>query len=111
VRSGSSPCRGTPTGKRWPEFGATDIVEKRGDAGTAKVKELTNGLRAYSVVEAVGTQESIMQTIAPTRLGVHVGFVGVLHAEMDQRRAIKVLLQPRYRPTPVIERFDDESDL
>ena len=47
------------------EFGATDIVEKRGEAGTAKVKELTNGLRAYSVVEAVGTQESMMQTIAP----------------------------------------------
>jgi threonine dehydrogenase-like Zn-dependent dehydrogenase len=47
------------------EFGATDIVEKRGDAWIAKVKELTNGLRAYSVVEAVGAQESMMQTIAP----------------------------------------------
>jgi threonine dehydrogenase-like Zn-dependent dehydrogenase len=47
------------------EFGATDIVEKRGDAEIAKVKELTNGLRAYSVVEAVGTQESMMQTITP----------------------------------------------
>jgi threonine dehydrogenase-like Zn-dependent dehydrogenase len=33
--------------------------------GTAKVKELTDGLRAHSVVEAVGTQESMMQTIAP----------------------------------------------
>jgi len=35
------------------EFGATDIVEKRGDAGIAKVKELTDGLGAHSVLEAV----------------------------------------------------------
>lgn len=93
------------------EFGATDIVEKRGDAGIAKVKELTNGLRAYSVVEAVGTQEVDDADHRATRLGGHVGFVGVFHAAMDQRRVIKVLLQPQYRPTPVIERLDDESDL
>src|SRR4051794_22112372 len=42
------------------EFGATDIVEERGDDGVAKVKELTNGLGAHSVIEAVGTQESMM---------------------------------------------------
>jgi threonine dehydrogenase-like Zn-dependent dehydrogenase len=93
------------------EFGATDIVEKRGDAGIAKVKELTDGLRAYSVVEAVGTQESMMQTIAPPASAATSGSSMFLHAAMDQRRAIKVLLQPRYRPTPVIERLDDESDL
>ena len=45
------------------EFGATDIVEARGDAGVAAIKELTNGLGAHSVVEAVGTQESMMQAI------------------------------------------------
>lgn len=61
------------------EFGATDIVEERGDAGIAKVKELTDGLGAHSVVEAVGTQESMMQAIGATRPGGHVGFVGVLH--------------------------------
>jgi len=61
------------------EFGATDIIEERGDAGVAKVKALTNGLGAESVVEAVGTQESMMQAINATRPGGHVGFVGVLH--------------------------------
>jgi threonine dehydrogenase-like Zn-dependent dehydrogenase len=61
------------------EFGATDIVEERGDAGVAAIKELTNGLGAHSVVEAVGTQESMMQAIRATRPGGHVGFVGVAH--------------------------------
>lgn len=61
------------------EFGATDIVEERGDAGVARIKELTDGLGAHSVVEAVGTQESMMQAIDATRPGGHVGFVGVSH--------------------------------
>ncbi len=61
------------------EFGATDIVTERGDEGVAKIKDLTNGLGAHSVVEAVGTQESMMQSIRATRPGGHVGFVGVLH--------------------------------
>ena len=61
------------------EFGATDVVEERGDAGVARIKEITQGLGADSVVEAVGTQESIMQAIHVTRPGGHVGFVGVAH--------------------------------
>src|SRR3954452_17644232 len=61
------------------EYGATDIVEERGDAGVAKIKELTHGLGAHSVVEAVGTQESMMQAIRSTRPGGHVGYVGVTH--------------------------------
>jgi threonine dehydrogenase-like Zn-dependent dehydrogenase len=61
------------------EYGATDVVEERGDAGVAAIKELTNGLGAHSVVEAVGTQESMMQAIRATRPGGHVGFVGVAH--------------------------------
>jgi threonine dehydrogenase-like Zn-dependent dehydrogenase len=61
------------------EFGATDIVTERGDEGVAKVKELTNGLGAHSVIEAVGTQESMMQAIRSTRPGGHVGYVGVSH--------------------------------
>ena len=59
------------------EFGATDIVEERGDAGVAKIKELTGGLGAHSVVEAVGTQESFMQAVGATRGGGHLGYVGV----------------------------------
>ena len=61
------------------EFGATDIVEERGDAGVERIKELTDGLGAHSVVEAVGTQESMMQALHATRPGGHVGFVGVTH--------------------------------
>src|SRR5436309_10736948 len=61
------------------EFGATDIVEARGDEGVAAIKELTDGLGAQSVVEAVGTQESMNQALHATRPGGHVGFVGVAH--------------------------------
>jgi threonine dehydrogenase-like Zn-dependent dehydrogenase len=64
------------------QFGATDIVEERGDEGVARVKELTGGLGAHSVVEAVGTQEATMQAIRATRPGGHVGYVGVLHGEL-----------------------------
>ena len=61
------------------EFGATDIVTERGDEGVAKIKALTGGLGAHSVIEAVGTQESMMQAIRATRAGGHVGYVGVSH--------------------------------
>jgi threonine dehydrogenase-like Zn-dependent dehydrogenase len=61
------------------EFGATDIVEERGADGVARVKELTGGLGAHSVIEAVGTQESMMQAIRATRPGGHLGYVGVSH--------------------------------
>lgn len=60
-------------------FGATDIVEERGDEGIARVKELTGGLGAHSVIEAVGTQQSMEQAVRSTRAGGHVGFVGVSH--------------------------------
>jgi threonine dehydrogenase-like Zn-dependent dehydrogenase len=61
------------------EFGATDIVTERGDDGVATIKELTGGLGAHSVIEAVGTQESMLQAIRSARPGGHVGFVGVAH--------------------------------
>lgn len=65
-------------------FGATDIVEERGEEGVAKIKELTGGYGAHSTVEAVGTQESMMQAIHATRPGGHVGYVGVSHGvELD----------------------------
>ena len=60
-------------------YGATDIVEERGDDGVARIKDLTNGLGAHSVIEAVGTHESMMQAIRSTRPGGHMGFVGVTH--------------------------------
>ncbi|PPF85658.1 IMP dehydrogenase [Subtercola sp. Z020] len=60
-------------------FGATDIIEERGDDGAAKVKELTGGYGAHGTVEAVGTQESMWQAIHTTRPGGYVGYVGVSH--------------------------------
>ena len=71
--------RHVPRQKLALEFGATDFVEERGDEGVARIKDLTNGLGAHSVIEAVGTQESMMQAIRATRPGGHVGFVGVAH--------------------------------
>jgi threonine dehydrogenase-like Zn-dependent dehydrogenase len=61
------------------EFGATDIVEERGDDGVGRIKDLTNGLGAHSVIEAVGTEESMLQAIRATRPGGHVGYTGVTH--------------------------------
>jgi threonine dehydrogenase-like Zn-dependent dehydrogenase len=61
------------------QFGATGIVTERGDDGVAVIKELTSGYGAHSVIEAVGTQESMMQAIRAARPGGHVGYVGVSH--------------------------------
>jgi threonine dehydrogenase-like Zn-dependent dehydrogenase len=61
------------------EFGATDIVTERGDEGVQRIKELTKGIGADSVLECVGTQESMVQAIQSTRRGGHVGYVGVPH--------------------------------
>jgi threonine dehydrogenase-like Zn-dependent dehydrogenase len=61
------------------EFGATDIVTERGDDGVARIKDLTKGVGADSVLECVGTQESMQQAIRATRPGGSVGYVGVPH--------------------------------
>ena len=61
------------------EYGATQLVAERGDEGVARIKDLTDGLGAHSVIEAVGSQESMMQAIRATRPGGHVGYVGVAH--------------------------------
>lgn len=61
------------------EFGATDIVAERGDDGIAKIKQLTNKIGADSVLECVGTQESMSQALQVARPGSTVGYVGVPH--------------------------------
>ncbi|MGV3550001.1 zinc-dependent alcohol dehydrogenase family protein [Rhizobium sp.] len=66
------------------EYGATDIVAARGDEGVAKIRELTGGVGADSVLECVGTQESMMQALNAARPGGSIGFVGVPHGvELD----------------------------
>jgi threonine dehydrogenase-like Zn-dependent dehydrogenase len=61
------------------EFGATDVVEVRGDEAVAAVKELTAGVGADAVLECVGTNESMSTAIAVARPGATVGYVGVPH--------------------------------
>src|SRR5437762_8734419 len=61
------------------EFGATDIVSERGDEGVKRVMDMTKGVGADSVLECVGTQQSMMQAIHCTRRGGYVSYVGVPH--------------------------------
>lgn len=67
------------------EFGATHIVAERGEAGVEAVRALTNGIGADSVLECVGTQESVDQALLAARPGGQVGWVGVPHvSDIDQ---------------------------
>lgn len=59
------------------KFGATEIVAERGKAAAEKVRELLGGVLADSVLECVGTKESMDQALHCTRPGGSVGFVGV----------------------------------
>lgn len=61
------------------EYGATDIVTERGDEGVARIRALTGNVGADSVLECVGTDESMHQAINCARPGGSVGFVGVPH--------------------------------
>ncbi|MGN6300725.1 MAG: zinc-dependent alcohol dehydrogenase family protein [Angustibacter sp.] len=58
-------------------FGADEIVDQRGEAGVAAIKELTKDVGADAVLECVGTKESMQQAIDSTRPGGRVGYVGV----------------------------------
>lgn len=71
--------RHEPRQKLAREFGATDVVTERGDEGVARIKEMTSGIGADSVLECVGTQQSMMQAIGSIRPGGYVGYVGVPH--------------------------------
>jgi threonine dehydrogenase-like Zn-dependent dehydrogenase len=64
------------------DFGATEIVTERGDEGVARIKDLTNGIGADSVLECVGTETSLMQAIKSARPGGYVSYVGVPHGVM-----------------------------
>jgi threonine dehydrogenase-like Zn-dependent dehydrogenase len=94
------------------EYGATDVVEERGEAGVAAIKELTEGLGAHSVVEGVGTQESMMQAIQATRSGGHVGFVGVAHGvALDGMDLFWSLVHLHGGPAPVRRFLPELIDL
>jgi threonine dehydrogenase-like Zn-dependent dehydrogenase len=84
------------------EFGATDIVTERGDAGVERIKQLTKGVGADSVLECVGTQESMLQAIEATRPGGFVGYVGVPHGvSLDGRHLFFSHVHLHGGPAPV----------
>ena len=84
------------------EFGATDIVTERGDDGVARIKELTKGIGADSVLECVGTPESMMQAIRSTRPGGSIGYVGVPHGvQLDGAQVFFKLVRLHGGPAPV----------
>jgi threonine dehydrogenase-like Zn-dependent dehydrogenase len=59
------------------EFGATDVVSERGDEAVERVRELTGGFGAHSVLECVGHRESVVTALAVARPGGAVGRVGL----------------------------------
>jgi threonine dehydrogenase-like Zn-dependent dehydrogenase len=59
------------------EFGATDIVSERGDEALERVRELTDGLGAHSVLECVGLDLSMTTALGIVRPGGAVGRVGL----------------------------------
>src|SRR5206468_1351847 len=63
------------------EFGATDVVSERGDESVERVRELTEGLGAHSVLECVGLEQSTLTALLVARVGGAVGRVGVPQEE------------------------------
>jgi threonine dehydrogenase-like Zn-dependent dehydrogenase len=63
-------------------LGATDVVEERGEAAVSALMELTGGVGADSVMECVGTAQSIETAAAIARPGSTIGIVGVPHGEI-----------------------------
>ena len=77
-------------------------MTERGDDGVARIKELTKGIGADSVLECVGTQESMMQAIRSTRPGGSIGYVGVPHgAQLDLEQLLFTLVRLHGGPAPV----------
>ena len=70
------------------DFGATDIIAERGEEGVAKILEMTGGIGADSVLECVGTGESMQQAMQATRKGGHMSFVGVPHGVEIQGQSL-----------------------
>jgi alcohol dehydrogenase len=61
------------------EWGATDIVQARGDKAVEALRDLTDGYGADAVLECVGSEESSQTAFAIARPGAIVGRVGVPH--------------------------------
>lgn len=67
------------------EFGATDIVDERGEEGITRVRELFDGFGVDRVLECVGTAEAMRQATGSARPGGQVGYVGVPHLNPEMK--------------------------
>ncbi len=104
--------RHEPRQKLAREFGATDIVTERGDEGVARIMDLTHGIGADSVLECVGTQESMLQAIHSTRKGGYVSYVGVPHGvELDGGELFFAHVHLHGSPAPVRRYLPELIDL
>jgi threonine dehydrogenase-like Zn-dependent dehydrogenase len=93
------------------DFGATDIVAERGDEGIERVKELTDGVGADSVLECVGTHDSVVQALRSARPGGMVGWVGVPHVtDLPQEHMFWKNVGLRGGPAPVRAYLPDLLD-
>ena len=78
----------------------------------ARIKELTDGIGADSVLECVGTQESMMQAIRATRPGGSVGYVGVPHGvEFNGQELFYAHVRLHGGPAPVRRFLPELIDL
>ena len=93
------------------EFGATDIVEERGDDGIAHIMDLTDGIGAESVLECVGMETSMSQAIGVCRPGGTIGYVGVPHGvSFDGRELFYKQQRMLGGPAPVRRFLPDLMD-
>ncbi|MER5995964.1 MULTISPECIES: zinc-dependent alcohol dehydrogenase family protein [Streptomyces] len=93
------------------EFGATDVVTERGDDGVARIKDLTDGIGADSVLECVGTAQAMQQALRSARPGGNVGFVGVPHGvAVDGQQLFYSHVGLRGGPAPVRRYLPDLID-
>jgi threonine dehydrogenase-like Zn-dependent dehydrogenase len=94
------------------DFGATEIVTERGEEGIAQVKDLTKGIGADSVLECVGTQESMMQAIRSARPGGFVSYVRVPHGvDLDGTELFFAHVHLHGGPAPVRRYLPELTDL
>ncbi|MFE6554033.1 zinc-dependent alcohol dehydrogenase family protein [Streptomyces sp. NPDC057746] len=92
-------------------FGATDIVTERGEEGVARIKDLTGGIGADSVLECVGTAQAMQQALHSARPGGNVGFVGVPHGvAIDGQELFFSHVGLRGGPAPVRRYLPDLID-
>jgi threonine dehydrogenase-like Zn-dependent dehydrogenase len=82
------------------KFGATDIIEARGEEAVHAVREMTGGIGADAALECVGTAQSIATAAGVARPGSTIGIVGVPHGEVPFTEAFFRNIGWRGGPAP-----------